>query len=285
MKSKFPAVLIAAVAVLLFFGGTTLINLTNQVTGTLPHGNGGTDVTSSGAAGNVLRSTGSAWASAVLAISDLSGSVSAAQLPNPSASTLGGVESIAAASHNFLTDISTSGVPHKAQPACTDLSDATVCNMATTGSGNVVLATSPSLTTPSLGAATATSLLASGIVDGLAPLTVTTGSSATLGGTYKSGYTYNQEATAATAVVYTLPTAAAGLQYCVGNSYNGSAGDTGTLKLLTSASGQFIIYNGALSATNGYVISAGALGDKGCVVGVDSTHWEFYAQVGTWTLH
>ncbi len=56
------------------------------------------------------------------AFSDISGSVAASQLPNPSASTLGGVESIAVVSHNFLTGISTSGVPSQAQPAFTDIS-------------------------------------------------------------------------------------------------------------------------------------------------------------------
>ena len=45
-----------------------------------------------------------------------------ADLPNPSASTLGGVESLAAVSHNFLTSISTSGVPTQAQPSFTDIS-------------------------------------------------------------------------------------------------------------------------------------------------------------------
>lgn len=45
-----------------------------------------------------------------------------ADLPNPSASTKGGVESIAAVSHNFLTSISTSGVPAQAQPAFSDIS-------------------------------------------------------------------------------------------------------------------------------------------------------------------
>jgi len=54
--------------------------------------------------------------------SQISGSVAASQLPNPSASTLGGVESIAAVAHNFLTGISTSGVPSQAQPAFTDIS-------------------------------------------------------------------------------------------------------------------------------------------------------------------
>jgi hypothetical protein len=155
-----------------------------------------------------------------------------------------------------------------------------------TGSGSIVLANTPTLITPVIGAATGTSLLATGIVDGTAPVTITTGTSATLGGTYNSGYTYNQEATAGTAVTYTLPTAAAGKQYCVGNSYNGSAADTGTLEIITSASGQYIIFtDGTLSATGGYVISGGAGRDSACVVGVDSTHWILYVYSGTWTKH
>lgn len=63
-----------------------------------------------------------------------------ADLPNPSATTLGGVESYAAVTHQFLTSISTSGVPASAQPAAADLSDGT------TGTGAVVLAGSPALT-------------------------------------------------------------------------------------------------------------------------------------------
>lgn len=130
------------------------------------------------------------------------------------------------------------------------------------------------------------SLLASGIVDGKAPVTITTGTTGSIGGTYKSGYTFNQEATAATAVAYTLPTAAAGLQYCVGNSYNGSAATTGVLTVNTSASGQFIIFtDGTLSATGGNVTSGGAAADAACFVGVDSTHWQQYTQRGTWTKH
>jgi hypothetical protein len=58
-------------------------------------------------------------------------------LPNPSASTLGGVESIAPLTHNWLSSIDTSGVPHQSQPATTDLSDvtATTAWTATDGSG------------------------------------------------------------------------------------------------------------------------------------------------------
>lgn len=56
--------------------------------------------------------------------SDLAtGTVPAARLPVPTATTLGGVESLAAVSHNFLTSITTAGAPTQAQPAAGDLSD------------------------------------------------------------------------------------------------------------------------------------------------------------------
>jgi len=140
----------------------------------------------------------------------------------------------------------------------------------------------PSLANP----VSVVSLLASGIVDGQAPVTITTAATATLGGAYNSGYTYNQEATSATAITYTLPTASAGKQYCVGNSYNGSAPTTGTLEILTSASGQYIIFtDGTLSASGGYVQSSGAAADFACVVGVDSTHWFFRPSSGVWSKH
>lgn len=57
-------------------------------------------------------------------------SLTGAYLPNPSATTLGGTESLAAITHDFLTSISTSGVPVQAQPACGDLSDSVAtCNV------------------------------------------------------------------------------------------------------------------------------------------------------------
>lgn len=42
-------------------------------------------------------------------------------LPNPSAASLGGTQSVAVVASNFLTGISTSGVPSAAQPAFTDI--------------------------------------------------------------------------------------------------------------------------------------------------------------------
>jgi hypothetical protein len=116
------------------------------------------------------------------------------------------------------------------------------------------------------------------VIDTTTPVTVST--------TNVAEYHNNQNATAATAITYNLPTASAGKQFCFTNSYNGSAADTGTLTLQTSASGQFIIFtDGTLSASNGYVISGGAASDAACVVGVDTTHWQLYTQRGTWTKH
>lgn len=68
-----------------------------------------------------------------------------ADLPVPGPSSLGGVNSHAAVSHQFLTQIGTDGSVSGAQPAASDLSNGV------TGSGSVVLATSPTLVTPILG--------------------------------------------------------------------------------------------------------------------------------------
>ena len=155
------------------------------------------------------------------------------------------------------------------------------------GTGTVFPTTvSPTFTTPALGAATATSLLASGIVDGEAPITITTGSSANLGGTYLSGYTLNQEGTAATGVTYTLPATAAGKQYCVQNSGTTSVVNTGVLTVYPP-SGSYVILNGVVNTVGGGgthgVASGGAAGDGACFVGIDSTHWEVFPTQGTWT--
>jgi hypothetical protein len=51
-------------------------------------------------------------------------SLTGAMLPNPSASTLGGVESVATVANNFVTGISTSGIPSLAQPIISNLGGA-----------------------------------------------------------------------------------------------------------------------------------------------------------------
>jgi hypothetical protein len=89
--------------------------------------------------GQTFRDSGSVWEDVTNtdAANLTSGTLPAARLPNPSATTLGGVESIAAVTHQFLTSISTSGVPAQAQPAEADLalSDITTNNVSTTKHG------------------------------------------------------------------------------------------------------------------------------------------------------
>lgn len=74
-----------------------------------------------------------------------------------------GVQTKAAVTSNFLTAISDAGVVSAAQPGVADLSSSTSSSLATvisdeTGSGALVFATSPTLVTPTLGVATATSI-------------------------------------------------------------------------------------------------------------------------------
>jgi hypothetical protein len=67
-----------------------------------------------------------------------------ADLPFPGASSIGGVQAYTAVSHQFLTSLDTSGVLHSAQPAASDLTNGT------TGTGEVVLQTAPTLILPIL---------------------------------------------------------------------------------------------------------------------------------------
>lgn len=62
-----------------------------------------------------------------------------ADLPNPTASTLGGVESITAVAHQWVSAISTSGVPALTQPAAADISGlGTAATQNTTGAGAAI---------------------------------------------------------------------------------------------------------------------------------------------------
>lgn len=77
----------------------------------------------SGAVSSVFTRTGAVVAAANdYSFSQISGSVAASQLPNPSATTLGGIESLAAVASKWINTISTSGVPSATQPAFSDIS-------------------------------------------------------------------------------------------------------------------------------------------------------------------
>jgi hypothetical protein len=130
-------------------------------------------------------------------------------------------------------------------------------------------------------------LLVTGVLDGDVPVTITTGTSATLGAaTYQSGYTMNQEGTAGTGVTYTLPATVKGMQYCVANSGTTSVVNIGVLTVYPPAS-SYVILNGVVNTVGGGgthgVASGGAAGDAACFVAIDATHWQVWVGSGTWT--
>jgi hypothetical protein len=69
-----------------------------------------------------LSPTGSGAALTGLTFGQLGGFVLPSQIPTPTTSALGGVQATTSTAHEFLTGISTSGVPSLAQPAFTDIS-------------------------------------------------------------------------------------------------------------------------------------------------------------------
>ena len=136
-------------------------------------------------------------------------------------------------------------------------------------------------TTPAIGAATGTSLIVTGRLDGTVGMTLSTADSATtISSTNNSCSYYMNQGDSDAHSVYTLPTAAAGLQYCVRNY----TGISRVVKFQTSASGQYIDLDGTNTASGKAVKSGGAAGDAGCVIGVDATHWIFYTNKGTWAI-
>ena len=62
-----------------------------------------------------------AFSAAQPAFTDISGVAAPAQIPTPTATTIGGVESIGPVAHEWIDEIDTSGVPHLSQPDYSDL--------------------------------------------------------------------------------------------------------------------------------------------------------------------
>lgn len=102
-----------------------------------------------------------------------SGTVPAARLPNPTASTLGGVQSKAAVSHQFLTAISTSGVPAAAQPTSSDITGLAASattdttNASNVSSGTLPAARLPNPTTSTLGGVQAVNAVSGKWIDAI----------------------------------------------------------------------------------------------------------------------
>jgi hypothetical protein len=135
------------------FGGVTL-NSTATVE-YLQQVSSGVPVFSQVAAANVSGLAASATSDTTVASNITSGLLPAARLPNPSASTLGGIQSFAAVTHNFVRSISTAGVVAGGQPACGDLSDAAPsCNTDTTNATNITSGKLPAAQLPNPSAST-----------------------------------------------------------------------------------------------------------------------------------
>jgi len=105
-----------------------------------------------------------------------------------------------------------------------------------------------------------------------APLTIGTGGSLT--GAY--GYYV-----CTTTCSITLPTPAAGVQFCVRN--DSAVTTVITIAAITSVQFEKTTFNGYGTVTTGTMVSGGALGDKICLIGRDSTHYLVGTFVGTWT--
>ena len=93
-------------------------NTANQVTGSPVTSSGNFTLSFSTQAKNIVFSGPSSGSNSAPIFRALIGS----DLPNPSATTLGGVESYASVSHQWINSISTAGVPSSSQPAFSDIS-------------------------------------------------------------------------------------------------------------------------------------------------------------------
>jgi len=225
---------------------TTYCSLTSNVTGTLPATNGGTD-NSSYAVGDLL------YASTTTALSKLAGVATGNALISGGVSTAPSWGKIGLTTHvsgtlpvaNGGTGVTTS-----------------------TGSGAVVLATSPTLTTPNLGTPSAATLTnATG-------LPLTTGVTGTLpvanGGTGATSLTANNVilGNGTSAVQVVAPSTAGNVLTSNGTTWTSAAGAGGNGQVFT-ASGTFTIPAG-ITRVKVTVVGGGGGGGGGGEVGCDN---------------
>jgi len=144
-----------------------------------------------------------------------------------------------------------------------------------TGTGVAVFATSPTLVTPNIGAATGTSLIVTGVLQGLLPVTVTTAATLVMTTANTKGDLHQNGD--ADAIDYTLPGAAAGLSACF------TAGEFTGVITIDPVDGTDTIYlNGASVGAGDSIDSPGTVGDFICLIAIDATKWYTLGQINTW---
>ena len=193
-------------------------------------------------------------------------------LPIASGDTLAGIAATQTLTNKSITgsEINSGTVPIAQIPTGTTSSTVPLGGVITAGGPTGSATAVPIITYNAAGQLTAVTTAA--IVPLAAPLTVGTGGSLT--GAY--GYYI-----CTTTCSITLPTPAAGDQFCVRND---SAVTTAiTIAAITSVQFEKTTFNGYGTVTTGTMVSGGALGDKICLVGRDATHYLVGTFVGTWT--
>lgn len=151
----------------------------SDITGVLVASKGGTGVNNGSSTitigGNMVTSGATTIGSSTHTVSFATSGNTSVTLPTSGTlATLDGAESL---TNKKLGSLTSNGI------VTTSGGDGTLSVTATTGSGNVVLATSPTLTTPTIGAATATSINGLTISSSTGTLTIANGKTATISNT------------------------------------------------------------------------------------------------------
>ncbi len=180
-----------------------------------------------------------------------SGTLAAARLPNPSASTLGGIESLASTSHEWINTISTGGVPSATQPACGDLSNsAASCSTDTTNASNI---SSGTLNVARVPTAIPIGSVGSAGLSGTAPIAVASTGVISGGGlgTVTGALKGNGSGTITQAACGDLSNAAASCSADATNASNISSGTLGPARLPNGSWTSIGTCNGVVGTGNG----------------------------------